>query len=95
MTAPALIVVGFLMMSVISKIDFKDYEIGIPAFLTIIIMPFTYNISYGIGFGFISYTLIKLFRGRFRQLHPLMIVASILFAVAFIAQALASKFMGK
>ncbi len=94
-TAPALIVVGFLMMSIISKIDFKDFEIGIPAFLTIIIMPFTYNISYGIGFGFISYTLIKLFRGKFKQLHPLMIVASILFGVAFIAIALAEKFMSK
>lgn len=94
-TAAALIVVGFLMMSVISKIDFKDYEIGIPAFLTIILMPFTYNISYGIGFGFISYTLIKLFKGKGRQLHPLMIIASVLFAVAFVAQALASRFTGK
>jgi len=88
-------VVGFLMMSIISKINFKDFEIGIPAFLTIIIMPFTYNISYGIGFGFISYTLIKLFRRRFKELHPLMIVASALFAVAFIAQALAAQFTGK
>lgn len=90
-TAPALIIVGFLMMSVISKIDFKDFDIGIPAFLTIIIMPFTYNISYGIGFGFISYTLIKLSRRKFKELHPLMIIASILFAVAFLAQALAAK----
>jgi AGZA family xanthine/uracil permease-like MFS transporter len=79
------------MMGVISKIDFKDFEIGIPAFLTIIIMPFTYNISYGIGFGFISYTLIKLFRRKFRELHPLMIVASVLFVAAFVAQALASR----
>ena len=58
-------------------------------------MPFTYNISYGIGFGFISYTLIKLFKGKFKELHPLMIISSALFAVAFIAQALASKFIGK
>jgi len=93
-TAPALIVVGFLMMTVMSKIDFKDYEIAIPAFLTIIIMPFTYSISYGIGFGFISYTLIKLFRGKFRDLHPLMIIVSALFAVAFVAEALARKFVG-
>jgi AGZA family xanthine/uracil permease-like MFS transporter len=83
------------MMGIISKINFKDVEIGIPAFLTIIIMPFTYNISYGIGFGFISYTLIKLFRGKFRQLHPLMIVASVLFAVAFVAIELAGRFIGK
>lgn len=94
-TAAALIVVGFLMMSVISKIDFKDFEIGIPAFLTIILMPFTYNISYGIGFGFISYTLIKLFRGKGKQLHPLMIIASVLFVVAFIAQVLAERFIVK
>jgi len=94
-TAAALIVVGFLMMSVISKIDFKDFEIGIPAFLTIILMPFTYNISYGIGFGFISYTLIKLFRGKGKQLHPLMIIASALFVIAFVAQVLATRFAGK
>lgn len=93
-TSPALIVVGFLMMAVISKIDFKDFEIGIPAFLTIIIMPFTYSISYGIGFGFISYTLIKLFKGKFKELHPLMIIVSILFAVAFIAEAIATKIIG-
>jgi AGZA family xanthine/uracil permease-like MFS transporter len=93
-TSPALIIVGFLMMSVMSKIDFKDYEVGIPAFLTIIIMPFTYSISYGIGFGFISYTLIKLFRGKFKELHPLMIIVSILFALAFIAEAMAKKFVG-
>jgi len=90
-TSPALIVVGFLMMTVMSKIDFKDFEIGIPAFLTIIIMPFTYSISYGIGFGFISYTLIKLVKGKFRELHPLMIIVSILFAAAFIAEAVATR----
>ncbi|MDD3818810.1 MAG: NCS2 family permease [Actinomycetota bacterium] len=93
-TSPALIIVGFLMMGVMSKIDFKDYEVGIPAFLTIIIMPFTYSISYGIGFGFISYTLIKLFRGKFKELHPLMIIVSALFALAFIAEATAKKFVG-
>jgi AGZA family xanthine/uracil permease-like MFS transporter len=57
-------------------------------------MPFTYSISYGIGFGFISYTLIKLFRGKFKELHPLMIIVSILFALAFIAEAMAKKFVG-
>ena len=93
-TAPALIIVGFLMMTVMARIDFKDYEIGIPAFLTIIIMPFTYSISYGIGFGFISYTLIKIFRGKFKELHPLMIIVSALFAIAFIAEAIARRFTG-
>ena len=94
-TAAALIVVGFLMMTIVSKIDFKDWEIGIPSFLTIIIMPFTYNISYGIGFGFISYTIIKLLKGKWREVHPLMIVVSVLFAVAFVAQAIAGKFIAK
>ncbi|MHB1346037.1 MAG: NCS2 family permease [Candidatus Humimicrobiaceae bacterium] len=94
-TAAALIVVGFLMMTIVSKIDFKDWEIGIPSFLTIIIMPFTYNISYGIGFGFISYTIIKLLRGKWREVHPLMIVVSVLFAAAFVAQALAGRFAAK
>lgn len=94
-TAPALIVVGFLMMTIVSKIDFKNAEVGIPAFLTIIIMPFTYNISYGIGFGFISYTVIKLLRGKWREVHPLMIIVSILFAVAFVAQGIAGRFMGE
>ncbi|MEA2016191.1 MAG: NCS2 family permease [Actinomycetota bacterium] len=93
-TSPALIVVGFLMMTVMSRINFRDYEVGIPAFLTIIIMPFTYSISYGIGFGFISYTLIKLFRGKFKELHPLMIIVSALFALAFVAEAVAKRFAG-
>jgi len=83
------------MMTIVSKIDFKDWEIGIPSFLTIIMMPFTYNISYGIGFGFISYTIIKLLRGKWREVHPLMIVASVLFAGAFVAQAIAGRFAAK
>ena len=94
-TAAALMVVGFLMMTIVSKIDFKDWEIGIPSFLTIIIMPFTYNISYGIGFGFISYTIIKLLKGKWREVHPLMIAVSVLFAAAFVAQAIAGKFLAK
>lgn len=81
-------------MEAISKIDFKDLEIGIPALLTIIIMPFTSNISYGIGFGFIGYTIIKLFKGKFRQLHPLMIITSVLFAAAFTAEKLAQGLTG-
>jgi len=82
-TAPALIIVGFLMMSAIKGIDFKKADEGIPAFLTIIGMPLTYNISHGIGFGFISFTLIKLFTGKAKELHPLIYVVSALFAVNF------------
>ncbi|MBI5573084.1 MAG: NCS2 family permease [Elusimicrobia bacterium] len=82
-TAPALIIVGFLMMSSIKGIDFKKTEEGIPAFLTIIGMPLTYNISHGIGFGFVSYTLIKLFTGKAKELHPLIYIVSLLFIINF------------
>ena len=92
-TAPALVIVGLYMFRNIQKINFTDLEDGIPAFFTIIIMPFTYSIAYGIGFGFISYTLIKIFRGKIKKIHPLMIIVSVLFAVAFIAQFLAEKFI--
>ncbi|MEW6557301.1 MAG: NCS2 family permease [Elusimicrobiota bacterium] len=82
-TAPALIIVGFLMMASIKGIDFKKTEEGIPAFLTIIGMPLTYNISHGIGFGFVSYTLIKIFTGKARELHPLIYIVSALFILNF------------
>ncbi|HEY9523708.1 MAG TPA: NCS2 family permease, partial [Thermopolyspora sp.] len=81
--APALIVVGFLMMTAIRDIDFTNYDIAIPAFLTIVLMPFTYSISNGIGAGFIAYTLIKIVRGRARELHPLLWVVTALFIVYF------------
>ncbi|MBE3575350.1 MAG: NCS2 family permease [Firmicutes bacterium] len=83
-TAPALIVVGFLMMQVVREIPWTDVEKALPAFLTIIGIPLTYSISYGIGFGFISYTLIQVLRGHFRDVHWLMYVASILFAMNFL-----------
>jgi AGZA family xanthine/uracil permease-like MFS transporter len=82
-TAPALILVGFFMVSLVSEIDFSEFDTGIPAFLTIIMMPLTYNISYGIGFGFISYTLIKLFGGKVKEVHPVMVVASLFFVICF------------
>src|SRR5215208_496938 len=63
-TAPALIVVGFLMMTAVRLIPWERFDEAIPAFLTILTLPLTFNISYGIGFGFISYVLIKLSRGR-------------------------------
>ncbi|MFC7384345.1 NCS2 family permease [Sphaerisporangium rhizosphaerae] len=82
--APALVVVGFLMMTAIRAIDFNDYEIAIPAFLTIVLMPFTYSISTGIGSGFITYVLIKLVKGKASEVHPLMWVVSALFVVYFV-----------
>jgi AGZA family xanthine/uracil permease-like MFS transporter len=83
-TAPALIVVGFLMMTAVRFIPWDSFDEAIPAFLTILTLPLTFNISYGIGFGFISYVLIKLSRGRPREVHPLLYGAALLFALAFI-----------
>ncbi|WP_347943915.1 NCS2 family permease [Sphaerisporangium sp. TRM90804] len=81
--APALVVVGFLMMTAIRDIDFTDYEIAIPAFLTIVLMPFTYSISNGIGAGFITYVLIKAIKGKTREVHPLLWVVTALFVIYF------------
>jgi AGZA family xanthine/uracil permease-like MFS transporter len=83
-TAGALIVVGFLMMRTVRDIPWGDLQETFPAFLTIVGIPLTYNISYGIGFGFISYTLLTLFRGKVRELHPLMWIVSLAFAFAFV-----------
>lgn len=81
---PALVVVGFLMMTQVRHIDFMDYQIGIPAFLTIILMPFTYSITVGIGAGFVSWVIIKIFTGRLREINWLMWVVSIAFAIYFL-----------
>lgn len=81
---PALVVVGFLMMTQIRHINFLDYQIGIPAFLTIILMPFTYSITVGIGAGFVSWVIIKIFTGRIREVNWLMWVVSIAFAIYFL-----------
>ncbi|TWD79245.1 AGZA family xanthine/uracil permease-like MFS transporter [Kribbella amoyensis] len=80
---PALILVGFLMMTQVKGIDFDDLEVGVPAFLTIILMPFTYSISAGIGAGFVAYVVLKVVRGKARQVHPLMWVVSALFVIYF------------
>ena len=61
---PALVLVGFLMMQQVKGIDWDDLEIAIPAFLTIVLMPFTYSITVGIGAGFLAYVLIKVVRGK-------------------------------
>lgn len=87
-TAGALIVVGFLMMRTVREIPWTDLEEAFPAFLTIVGIPLTYNISYGIGFGFISYVLIKLFNGKASKVHPLMWIVAIAFVVTFILPAI-------
>ena len=81
--APALVVVGVLMMGQVRRIDFSDFTIALPAFLTIVLMPFTYSITNGIGAGFISYVVLKVAVGRPRDVHPLMWAVSLLFAVYF------------
>ena len=81
---PALIIVGFLMMTQIKSIDWNDYGIAIPAFLTIILMPFTYNITNGIGAGFLSYVVIRTFQGRLKEVHPLLLIVTGLFLIYFL-----------
>ncbi|CAB5239745.1 unannotated protein [freshwater metagenome] len=81
---PALVIVGFLMMTQIKNIDWTDYGIAIPAFLTMILMPFTYSISVGIGAGFVSHVIIRVIQGRRKEVHPLLYVVTILFLVYFL-----------
>lgn len=89
---PALVVVGFLMMTQIRHINFLDYEIGIPAFLTIVLMPFTYSITVGIGAGFVSWVVIKIFQGKAREVNWLMWVVSIAFAIYFLIDPISTMF---
>ena len=92
-TAPVLILVGFLMFTLIADINVRDLEDGIPALLTMILMPLTYEISVGIGAGFISWTFIKLVRGKASQIHPLMWAVSIAFVI-FFAQSWITSLLG-
>ncbi|MGH3355348.1 MAG: NCS2 family permease [Nocardioidaceae bacterium] len=89
---PALVVVGFLMMAQVKNISWDDVEIALPAFLTIVLMPFTYSITAGIGAGFVTYVLVKVVRGRMREIHPLMWIVSVLFVVYFAIEPIRSTF---
>ncbi len=80
---PALVLVGFLMMQQVQGISWDDAEIAIPAFLTIVLMPFTYSITVGIGAGFLTYVLIKVVRGKAAMVQPLLWVISVLFLLYF------------
>ncbi|WP_042354058.1 NCS2 family permease [Bacillus rubiinfantis] len=80
-TAPALIIVGSLMMNSIAKIHWNELEEAFPAFLTILSMPLTSSISTGIALGFISYPVLKLVKGKWREVHPLLYVFAILFFI--------------
>jgi len=82
---PALVIVGFLMMTQVKDIDWTDLGIAIPAFLTIILMPFTYSISVGIGAGFVSHVLIRAVQGRRKDVHPLLWLVAVLFVIYFMS----------
>ena len=83
-TAPALIIVGIFMMKNVIYINWMDMETAIPAFLTIAMMPFAYSISDGIGFGLISYTLLKVARGKYKEVPILMYILAALFVIMYI-----------
>ena len=83
-TAPALIIVGVLMLKGAVSIDWNDMECAIPAFLTIAMMPFAYSISDGIGFGFISYSIIKVARGKAKDVPVLVYIIAVLFILKYV-----------
>jgi adenine/guanine/hypoxanthine permease len=105
-TAPALIIVGFLMMTALTEveetpdgevrklsgIDFSDLGVGLAAALTIMIMPFTFSITDGIGFGFITYVLVRAAQGRSREIHPFMWIASLAFLLYFLVPLLQDNY---
>ncbi len=82
--APALIIVGIMMMESVSKIDFTDHSEAVPSFITIVSMPFTYSISNGVFLGFISYVAIKLLSGKSREVSPIMYALGVIFLIFFI-----------
>ena len=87
-TAPALIIVGVLMMSSVTKINFDDFGEALPAFFTIIMMPLTGSIAYGIASGFILFTFVKVVTGKYKDVHPMMYIFAVLFILNFVVGAL-------
>lgn len=83
-TAPALILVGSMMMAVVSEIDWHDPETAVPAFLTMLAIPLTYSIANGLAFGFVSYTLLKVLRGKFRDVNWFVYALTALFILRFV-----------
>ena len=108
-TAPALIIVGWLMMSTLAEseeeaepgrrraiklagIDFGDLALGLSAALTIMVIPFTWSITNGIGFGFIAYVVIRVAQRRWRDVHPLMYVIALAFVLYFLVPLIQQEF---
>jgi len=90
--APALVIVGFLMMTQIRRIPWEDFEVAIPAFLTVILMPFTYSITNGIGAGLVSYVLIKVTKGKSKEVTPLLWIIAAAFVIYFAVHPLKELF---
>jgi AGZA family xanthine/uracil permease-like MFS transporter len=82
-TAPALVAVGFLMSTAITRIDFARVETGLPAFVTLIVVPLTYSIAHGIGYGLLTYVILAVGHGKARRVHPLLYAVTAAFAVYF------------
>jgi len=82
-TGPCLVIVGFMMVGLVREIPWDDPELAIPAFLTMVVMPFTYSITNGIGVGFVSYVVIKLLQRKEREIHPMMALSALAFVLYF------------
>lgn len=85
-TAPTLIIVGLFMIENVVNIDFSDYTEGLPAFITIIMMPFAYSIADGLVFGFLSYVFIKILTGKSKDISKVMYILSVLFIIKLILE---------
>lgn len=83
-TAPALVIVGILMMESIKEIDFSDFSEALPAFFTIAMMPFSYSIANGIAAGVIFYPIMKVVTGKYKEVHPIIYILAVLFSLRFI-----------
>lgn len=82
-TAPALIFVGILMLSNIKEVDFSEMSNALPAFCTVVFMPFTYSIANGVAVGLITYCFMKLFTGKAREIKALTWIISIIFILRY------------
>ena len=87
-TAPALIIVGIMMLSAFKEVKWDDFAEAVPAFFAGVFMALCYSISYGIAAGFIFYCIVKIFTGKAKEIHPILAVSAILFIINFIIMAI-------
>jgi len=87
-TAPALIIVGVMMLSAFKEVKWDDFEEAVPAFFAGVFMALCYSISYGIATGFIFYCLVKIVKGKTNEIHPILAVSTLLFILNFIIMAI-------